>query len=330
MSEPLLIVEGLKKHFPIQTGLLRRTAGQIRSVDGVSFTVRRGETLGIVGESGSGKSTLARTLLRLIEPTAGQITFKGQRLDQLEGEALRKARRHMQMVFQDPYWSLNPRLRVQDVVMEPLRAHGGMSRAAMLKRVAEVCELVGLPRGFLTRYPHELSGGQRQRVGVARALALNPDLVVLDEPTSALDVSVQAQVLNLLADLKEQLGLTYILISHDIGVVNHLSDTVAVMYAGRIAEMGPADQVLNRPQHPYTRALIAAVPEPDPRLRAAMEPLQGDVPDPARLPGGCRFHPRCPLAEDRCKGQEPELHAAGAGQWVACHLLPEADAAEGA
>lgn len=319
---PLLEVKGLKKYFPIRAGVLRRVTGWVRAVDGVSFSVRtRGESLGVVGESGCGKSTLARTVLRLSEPTEGSILFEGRDLTSLGGEALRRMRRHMQMVFQDPYWSLDPRLRVLDIVAEPLRAHMSMTRRQLRQRVEELCSLVGLPSDFLNRYPHEMSGGQRQRVGIARALALNPALLILDEPTSSLDVSVQAQVLNLLSDLQGKLGLSYLLISHDIAVVEHMCDRVGVMYLGVLVETGPVDRVLGRPLHPYTRALIGAVPVPDPRRRTMGAPLEGDVPDPSSPPPGCRFWPRCPQAREDCRREVPALRSLEPDHEVACHLV---------
>ena len=319
---PLLEVKGLKKYFPVRTGVLRRVTGWIRAVDGVSFTIStRGESLGIVGESGCGKSTLARTVLRLIEPTEGRVLFEGRDLTSLRGEELRRMRRHMQMVFQDPYWSLDPRMRVLDIVAEPLRAHVPMSGRQLRERVEELCALVGLPGEFLNRYPHEMSGGQRQRVGVARALALNPSLLVLDEPTSSLDVSVQAQVLNLLADLQVRLGLSYLLISHDIAVVEHMCDRVGVMYLGVLVESGPVEKVLGTPLHPYTQALIGAVPVPDPRRRTLGVPLEGDVPDPSSPPPGCRFWPRCPRARDECRREVPVLRPFAPDHQVACHLV---------
>ncbi|MEW6545488.1 MAG: ABC transporter ATP-binding protein [Bacillota bacterium] len=318
---PLLEVRGLKKYFPIRTGVLRRVTGWVRAVDGVSLTVRRrGESLGIVGESGCGKSTLARTILRLVEPTGGSVVFDGHDITSLRGEDLRRMRRHMQIVFQDPYWSLDPRLRVMDIVAEPLRAHMRLSCRELRRRVEELCALVGLPAEFLSRYPHEMSGGQRQRVGVARALALDPSLVVLDEPTSSLDVSVQAQVLNLLSDLQARLGLSYLLISHDIGVVEHMCDNVGVMYLGVMVETGPVEKVLGRPLHPYTGALINAVPAPDPKKRSLGAPLEGDVPDPSAPPPGCRFWTRCPHARDICRAEVPALRPVEPGHEVACHL----------
>ncbi|HHY95912.1 MAG TPA: ABC transporter ATP-binding protein [Firmicutes bacterium] len=321
-AEPVLEVRGLKKYFPIKTGVMRRVTGWVRAVDGVSFTVcKRGESFGIVGESGCGKTTLGRTVLRLIEPTAGNIVIAGQDITSLRGEELRRLRQHMQMVFQDPYWSLDPRLRVLEIVAEPLCAHLRLSRKDLRRRVAELCDVVGLPVEYLTRYPHEMSGGQRQRVGVARALALNPSLVILDEPTSSLDVSVQAQVLNLLSELQSRLGLSYLLISHDIAVVEHMCENVGVMYLGAMVEMGPVERVLAQPLHPYTQALIRAVPVPDPRRRSLGTPLEGDVPDPSNPPPGCRFWPRCPQAQDRCRTEVPALRVVEPGHEVACHLV---------
>ncbi len=317
-------VRGLEKRFPIRRGFLRRTVGAVRAVDGVSFDVREGETLGLVGESGSGKSTTARAVLRLDPPTAGRVLFRGRDLAALGPHELRAARRHMQMIFQDPYASLNPRMTVGGAVREPLDVHGIGAPAARDERVASLLRQVGLPADVADRYPHEFSGGQRQRVGIARALATSPGFIVADEPISALDVSIQAQIVNLLLDLKESLGLTYLLIAHDLSMVGHVSDRVAVMYLGRLAELGDAESVLRTPHHPYTRALVAAVPVPEPVASARPRPalLRGEVPSPAAPPAGCRFHPRCPHATALCREREPEwrdLGGPGAAHWVACH-----------
>ncbi|HSW31028.1 MAG TPA: oligopeptide/dipeptide ABC transporter ATP-binding protein [Longimicrobiales bacterium] len=325
MSVPLLEVRDLVKHFPIQRGFLRRTVGTVRAVDGVSFDVLQGETLGLVGESGSGKSTLARTVLRLEEPTSGSVRFDGEELAGLAGEALRLRRRHMQMIFQDPFASLNPRMRVGSIVREPLDIHRVGEPRERDGRVAALLERVGLERRSARHFPHQLSGGQRQRVGIARALATGPRLIVADEPISALDVSIQAQIVNLLQDLKDELGLTYLLIAHDLSMVRHACDRVAVMYLGRLVETGARADVFDRPRHPYTRALIASIPVPDPERQAARAavPLEGDVPSPAAPPPGCRFHTRCPFAVARCRVEEPGLREVAPGQLVACHRAEE-------
>ena len=325
--KPLVDVQGLVKHFPVRKGLLRRPDGAIRAVDGVSFSVLEGETLGLVGESGSGKSTTGRSLLQLERPTAGKVFFRDAELTALSGEALRQQRRHMQMIFQDPYASLNPRMPVGRIVREPLDIHGEGSPADREGRVAELLERVGLEPTAARRYPHEFSGGQRQRIGIARALATHPRLIVADEPISALDVSIQAQIVNLLSDLKDELGLTYLVIAHDLAMVRHISDRVAVMYLGKLAELGDAEEVFRRPKHPYTRALISAIPVPDPeRERARVpQPLEGDVPSPASPPAGCRFHTRCPLATEECSRVEPVWRDLGTQRphWVACHRAEE-------
>jgi oligopeptide/dipeptide ABC transporter ATP-binding protein len=321
MAEPLLRVTGLTKHYPIRQGLFRRTVGTIRAVDDVSFAITEGETLGLVGESGCGKTTTGRLILRLVERTAGsmELRLNGQTVDlgALEGEELRRFRRHVQLIFQDPYSSLNPRMTVRDTIAEPLRAQG-YSRSEIDERVAWVTKACGLKTDFLRRYPHAFSGGQRQRICIARALVLRPKLVVCDEPVSALDVSVQAQILNLLKDLQQELGLTYLFIAHDLAVVENISARVAVMYAGRIVETAPTEVLFNRPRHPYTEALLNAVPVPDPRQRGTRVLLKGEVADPSNLPPGCAFHPRCPYADERCKGQVPPLREAAPGHWVAC------------
>jgi peptide/nickel transport system ATP-binding protein len=324
---PALRVEGLSKHFPITKGFFRREVGRIRAVDDVSFSIAPGETLGLVGESGCGKTTTGRLILRLVSRTAGKMLF---RLDDrevdlgaLHGEELRRFRRHVQLIFQDPYASLNPRMTVRDALAEPLRVQGIGSRDEIEDRVAWVTEACGLKRDFLCRYPHAFSGGQRQRICIARALILRPRLIVCDEPVSALDVSVQAQILNLLKDLQEQFGLTYLFIAHDLSVVENMSARTAVMYAGRIVEMAPTEQLFARPRHPYTEALLNAVPVPDPRLRGSRKALKGEVADPSSLPTGCAFHPRCPYAEPRCAEQAPALRELGPNHSAACHRAEE-------
>jgi oligopeptide/dipeptide ABC transporter ATP-binding protein len=324
----LIRVDGLKKYFPIQRGLLRRQVGAVQAVDGVTFQVREGETLGLVGESGSGKSTTGRTILRLLEPTAGSVAFDGIDLSALSPEAMRRTRRDMQMIFQDPYASLNPRMPVGRIVGEPLEIHKIGTATERRNRVQDLLSRVGLSPSVADRYPHEFSGGQRQRVGIARALATNPRFIVADEPISALDVSIQAQVVNLLADLKRELGLTYLFIAHDLSMVRHISDRVAVMYLGRIVELADRKSVFRRPLHPYTRALLSAIPVPDPEVEARRrhEPLQGDMPNPASPPTGCRFHTRCSFATDVCRQQDPILRDLGTDDrphQVACHLAEE-------
>jgi oligopeptide/dipeptide ABC transporter ATP-binding protein len=319
-ATPLLSVSGLVKHFPVKRGLLQRTVGQVHAVDGVSFDIAPGETLGLVGESGCGKSTAGKTILKLIEPTAGEIRVNGERIDQLSRSEMRPYRRELQVVFQDPYSSLNPRLRIRDIIAEPLRNYGVAHGRALDERVETLADKVGLRPEALHRYPHEFSGGQRQRIGIARALALNPGLIICDEPVSALDVSVQAQVINLLGDLQKEFGLSYLFIAHDIAVVEHISHRVAVMYLGKIVEIGDRADLFLRPQHPYTEALLSAVPEPDPGLEKKRIILRGDVPSPINPPSGCRFHTRCPYAFDRCSVEEPELQEISAAHYVACHL----------
>ncbi len=304
---PLLVVNDLHKHYPIRGGVFGRAVGAVRALDGVSLSIRQGETLGLVGESGCGKSTLGRVVLRLEEPTRGHVSFDGHDLARAAGKELLGLRRAMQMIFQDPYSSLNPRLPVGEIVREPLVVHRLGTRADQLDKVRALFETVGLTGDMLDRYPHEFSGGQRQRVGIARALALGPKFVVADEPTSALDVSVQSQVLNLMLRLQREMGLTYLFISHDLTVVEHVSDTIAVMYLGRIVEYGPADHVFANPIHPYTRTLLEAAPEPDPRRRSAAIPIKGETPSPVAPPSGCSFHPRCPYAVDDCRAVVPAL-----------------------
>ena len=318
---PLLEVTDLVKHFPIKRGIIfDREVGRVRAVDGVSFAVEPGETLGLVGESGCGKTTLARTVLQLVEPTSGSVRFDSQELVGKHGRELRPLRREMQMIFQDPYASLNPRKRVGQIVGAPLALHGASGRE-LRSQVQGLLERVGLSAEHFNRFPHEFSGGQRQRIGIARALALRPKLIICDEPVSALDVSIQAQILNLLEDLQDEFNLTYIFVAHDLGVVRHVSDRIAVMYLGKIVELGPAEQVYSNPIHPYTLTLLSAVPIPDPRENAAREPivLEGDLPSPANPPPACRFHTRCPYATEICSEVEPELVDYGGRHWAACH-----------
>ena len=316
---PLVVVEDLRTHFPIRRGLLRRQVGAVRAVDGVSFTIDGGTTLGLVGESGCGKTTVGRSVLRLVEPTSGGVRFAGQDVRATHGADLRALRRRMQIVFQDPYGSLNPRMTVRAILEEGLVIHRMGDSRRRLERMTTALERTGLARAALERYPHEFSGGQRQRIAIARALVLEPDFLVLDEPISALDVSIQAQVLNLLVELREQLGLTYLLISHDLSAVEYVADAVAVMYLGRIVESAAADRLCRQPLHPYTLALFSAVPSVDPRHRRRRIVLGGDVPSPSRPPAGCRFHPRCPLAEDACRRIDPPAVAVD-GHLVHCHV----------
>jgi oligopeptide transport system ATP-binding protein len=321
-AAPLLEVNDLVKHFPIKSGILiDREVARVHAVDGVSFNVERGETLGLVGESGSGKSTLARSILQLIEPTSGSVRFDGQELTNVGARGMRTLRREMQMIFQDPYASLNPRKRVSQIIGAPLRLHGLASGNELRGQIEELLDRVGLAPEHYNRYPHEFSGGQRQRIGIARALALRPRLVIADEPVSALDVSIQAQIINLLEDLQDEFQLTYIIVAHDLGVVRHVADRVAVMYLGKIVEHGPADEVYANPVHPYTEALLSAVPIPDPRANAArtQRVLEGDVPSPVEPPSACRFHTRCPYATEICSEVEPPLEEHRRRQWAACH-----------
>ena len=325
-AKPLVVVNNLRVHFPIRRGLMRKQVGAVRAVDDVSFTVEKGETLGVVGESGCGKSTTGLAVLKLLEITAGSVFFRGQKLTHLSEPELRPLRRHMMMIFQDPYSSLNPRLTVGAIVGEPLSVHNVGRAADRGARVSELLRLVGLNPAFINRYPHEFSGGQRQRIGIARALATSPDFIVADEPISALDVSIQAQVVNLMSDLKEQLGLTYLFIAHDLSMVRYISDRVAVMYLGKIVEIGARKQVFDEPLHPYTRALLSAVPVANPRLERQRQRiiLEGDVPSPSSPPSGCHFHPRCRFATDICRQLEPPLRTLDtSAHQVACHHAEE-------
>jgi oligopeptide transport system ATP-binding protein len=320
----LLEVRNLKKHFPVTEGIIfQRHVGDVKAVDDISFSVRRGEVLGLVGESGCGKTTVARCILKLLDPTDGRIIFDGEDIRDLDKHRRVAFRRRIQAIFQDPYSSLNPRMKVRDIVGEPLYIHSGrQDLASITRRVSELLNVCGLPRGLSGRYPHEMSGGQRQRVGIARALALNPEFIVCDEAVSALDVSIQAQIINLLEDLREEFGLTYLFIGHDLSVVRHLCDRVAVMYLGKLVETGEIDEVFDNPRHPYTRALLAAVPVPDPDVEAAREHeiLPGEVPSPLNPPSGCVFHPRCVLAQDACRTKIPVLRETRPNHWAACPL----------
>ena len=323
MTTPLLEVNGLKKYFPIKKGFFARTVGQVRAVDGVSFSVQPGEVLGLVGESGCGKTTAGRALLRLIEPTAGSVKYNGREITGLSRRDMRPLRRQMQIIFQDPYSSLNPRQTVGSMLREVLAVHGLAKGPAARDRVAELLRIVGMSPAHASRYPHEFSGGQRQRLGIARALAVEPSLIVADEPISALDVSIQAQVINLMRDLQRQMNLTYVFITHNLSVVEHISDRVAVMYLGRIVEQAPSAELYRSPKHPYTTALLSAIPEPDPERARARIVLKGDVPSPASPPSGCHFHPRCPMAQARCASEDPALREVAPGHWSACHFAEQ-------
>jgi len=316
----LLEVRNLTKYFPIKKGVLSRTVGEVRAVDGVSFTLEKGKTLGLVGESGCGKTTVGRSLLRLVEPTSGEVIVNGKDLLAMDKEELRKMRASLQIIFQDPFSSLDPRMSVGDIIAEPIRNHLQSSRSEIRDRVANLMDQVGLHADQMNRYPHEFSGGQRQRIGIARALALNPLLIVCDEPVSALDVSIQAQVMNLLAQLQEQMDLSYLFIAHDLSVVEHISDRVAVMYLGRIVELASDQDLYENPLHPYTQALLSAVPVPDPDIHKKRIILEGDVPSPLNPPSGCAFHTRCPAKKDFCSRERPELMDVGNDHFVACHI----------
>jgi len=322
VSDRLVSVKGLKMYFPITQGIIvQRHVGDIKAVDGLTFDIRKGEALGLVGESGCGKSTTGRAILQLYRPTAGEVYFQDQNLAQMKGESLRRMRRHMQMIFQDPYASLNPRMTVGNIVGEPLDVHNILSPRERRARVQELLQIVGLNPYFINRYPHEFSGGQRQRIGVARALAVRPDFIVCDEPISALDVSIQAQIINLLEELQVQFGLTYLFIAHDLSVVRHISNRVAVMYLGKIVELADRETLYDNPLHPYTQALLSAIPIPDPQVEDKRQRiiLEGDVPSPANPPSGCHFRTRCRLKIDVCAEVEPEWRDMGDGHWVACH-----------
>jgi oligopeptide transport system ATP-binding protein len=319
-TQPLVKVENLKMHFPIKGGILSKQVGEVKAVDGISFFINKGETLGLVGESGCGKSTTGRMLLRLIEPTEGKIYFEGEDITKLSTNAMRKKRREMQMVFQDPFASLNPRHTVEKILEEPLIVHGVKDKAERKRRVKELLEVVGLSSWHAKRYPHQFSGGQRQRIGIARALAVNPKLIIADEPVSALDVSIQSQVLNLMQDLQKEFDLTYLFIAHDLGVVRHISDRVGVMYLGHIVELADSEKLYDNPKHPYTQALLSAVPIPDVEHQKDRVILQGDVPSPSNPPAGCPFHTRCPAAMEHCASVKPVLKEVAEGHYAACHL----------
>jgi oligopeptide transport system ATP-binding protein len=321
-EKPLLDVKHLKKHFPIKGGVFSKTIGYVYAVDDINFTLEKGETLGLVGESGCGKSTTGRTILRLIEPTDGAIYFEGQDITSLDKSAMRALRREMQIIFQDPYASLNPRMTVGSIIGEPLEIHKISKGSEKEERVASLLQKVGLRAEDMRKYPHEFSGGQRQRIGIARALALNPKLIVCDEPVSALDVSIQAQVINLLEDLQAEFGLSYLFIAHNLNVVEHISNRVAVMYLGQIVELASDEELYKNPQHPYTEALLSAVPIPDPTVKKKRIILEGDVPSPINPPKGCHFHTRCMYKDKICEEVEPEFKDIGGGHWVACHFRP--------
>ena len=319
-DDVLLEVEDLRKYFPVRGGVFGRKVGEVKAVDGISFSIKKGETLGLVGESGSGKSTAGRSLLRLIEPTSGQVRFNGQNVFELGKEELREMRRRMQIIFQDPYASLNPRMTVGSIVGEPFAIHKIAAGRDREERVEALLMRVGLSADHMRRYPHEFSGGQRQRIGIARALALHPEFIIGDEPVSALDVSIQAQVINLLEDLQQEMGLSYLIIAHDLSVVRHISHRIAVMYLGKLVEIADNEQLYNNPLHPYTEALLSAVPVPDPRMKKERIVLTGDIPSPINPPSGCVFHTRCPIVEDRCKTEVPKLRKLDDGRLLACHL----------
>lgn len=326
-DDVLLAVTDLKKYFPIRQGVFRRHVGDVKAVDGVSFVIHRGETLGLVGESGSGKSTIGRVILQLDMATEGSVLFDGIELTEMKGEALRKIRPRMQIVFQDPHTSLNPRMTVGSIIAEPLKEHSVVSGAERQARVEELLNVVGLDPMHANRYPHEFSGGQRQRIGIARAIALNPDFIVCDEPIAALDVSIQAQVINLLEDLQNEMGLTYLFISHDLAMIRHIADRVAVLYLGHFMELGDVNAVYENPLHPYTRALHSAVPVPDPVVEARRTQviLEGDIPSPSDPPPGCPFNTRCPIVQERCSAEVPEWREFEPDHWVACHFVEQGD-----
>ncbi|HZS87608.1 MAG TPA: dipeptide ABC transporter ATP-binding protein [Chloroflexota bacterium] len=328
-DETLVSVQNLKTYFPILGGIFRRTVGYVQAVDDVSFDIKKGETFGLVGESGCGKTTTGRTILRLNKATGGKVVFDGKEVFNLSPNELKRTRKDMQIIFQDPYSSLNPRMPVGDIIGEGLRVHGMTDRKEREKTVQYFMSVVGLRKEWVRRYPHEFSGGQRQRIGVARALALRPKFIVCDEPVSALDVSVQSQVINLLEDLQKEFGLTYLFIAHDLSVVEYISDRVGVMYLGKLAELAPAEELYRNPLHPYTKALLSAIPNPDPTVRKQRIVLQGDVPSPINPPSGCRFRTRCPIAIDRCASEVPAFRLMGNGHYVACHRAEESTALMG-
>lgn len=322
MAEPLVSVKNLKKYFPIHGGILGGVIAHVKAVDDISFDIYEGETLGLVGESGSGKTTVGKTILMLYPPTSGEIRFQGQVINKLKGEELRRMRRNMQIIFQDPYGSLNPRMPISEIIGEPLIVHGLVkSKKEMIDRVVEVMEMVGLRPEYINRYPHEFSGGQRQRIGIARAIILNPKFVVCDEPVSALDVSIQSQVINLLNELQEKLKLTYLFVAHDMAVIRHMCDRIVVMYLGKIMEIAPNDELFDNPLHPYTQALLSAVPIPDPEIKKERAVLQGDIPSPINPPKGCVFHTRCPIAMPVCREVVPEQREIKPGHFAACHAV---------
>ncbi|WP_188455804.1 ABC transporter ATP-binding protein [Virgibacillus oceani] len=320
MAAPLVEVKNIKKYFPVKKGVLGRKRSFIKAVDDVSFTINKGETLGLVGESGCGKSTTGRLIMSLLELTEGQIYFEGNQISNLTNNQIRNTRENFQMIFQDPYASLNPRMKIRDIINEPLIIHG-YNKGDRMNRITELLEIVGLSAYHADRYPHQFSGGQRQRIGIARALAINPKLIIADEPVSALDVSIQSQILNLLKDLQKSFNLTYLFIAHDLSVVEHISDRVGVMYLGKIVEIADKETLYKNGQHPYTKALLSAVPIPDPKLKRERIILNGDIPSPANPPSGCTFHTRCPLATEICKQEVPKLRQIGEGHSVSCHLV---------